>query len=823
MILYFINTLFKRSYKYLLLTFFSILVGAFLFGVVLGITKSVSNYFVSEGRALIGGDIVLSAPREIKEDVDIIKSVLAKSELENREYSVQAVFKNKLSTSTVAASIRALENNFPLYGELELEGGSLFSLSENANKIYAEQVFLDKMNAIVGDVVVLGSSEYTISGVIKKEPDSISVGISFTPKVIMLLSDFKKSELDLNQSRASYKLAIKEDVNNPFTDVELRAIESYAKENKIRFDNSSDGPNNLIRGLSSVQSFSGIVLGIALFLVMVNIIANLSYVISKFRKTIAILKTFGATSRQIQIIYITLLGIIGVVAGFFGALFGAMSSNALLPTFSKFLDSNIESVSTLPIATLSAFMGLLIIVASSLPFLLSLSDISPRQLLSKAILKRDSKLIKSILFYVPIPILLFVFLYIISFNILLSFYSVFGLVTLFLFFLLLSFLIIDTLYKKREHFSIVISSSISSLKWRGAETVIILASIMTAFSGIFIISAIEKNIITNLDQNISNTAPSLYIVDINKSQLEKVREIGGETFMEYPIIRGRLLKVDGRDMTISSDPGITREFSMTYRNNLLKDEKIISGSWHGDTKVVNAVSMDSSFAEEIGGVNVGDTIQVFVQGINIDATVTSLHEAERSAGTPFFFLVFSPDVLANFPASYFATVSTNPENIKIIESRLGNQFPNIIPIQTGKIIDTVSKLLENVISVVKVIGIPSLVLGLILIMIMTSQSLYERRGDVLILRAFGLTKNKIIRLFVIEISFIIFIASLASYVISHGTAFALNKFLFNFEIYVFTLTPILISLGILIIVATFAYLISRSIVKNSLKEMLSEK
>jgi putative ABC transport system permease protein len=235
------------------------------------------------------------------------------------------------------------------------------------------------------------------------------------------------------------------------------------------------------------------------------------------------------------------------------------------------------------------------------------------------------------------------------------------------------------------------------------------------------------------------------------------------------------------------------------------------------------VSIDSSFAEEIGGVKVGDTIQIFIQGITVNVSVTSLHEAERSAGTPYFYLVFSPDVLSKFPASYFATVSTNADNIKLIESNLGNEFPNIIPIQTGKIIDTVSKLLENVILVVKVIGVPSLILGLILIMVMTSQSLYERRGDVLILRAFGLVKSKIIKLFIIETSFIIFIASIISFIIAHGTAFALNKFLFNFVSFSISEVPIYITTSVLIIVAAFAYFVSGRIVKGSLKEMLGDK
>lgn len=822
MILYFTTTLFKRSYKYLLLTFLSILVGAFLFGAVLSITKSISNYFISEGKVLIGGDIVLQSPRIIDENSPLVKGILSKSEKINREYNVQAVFKNTNSSSTSVASIRAVESNFPLYGELELEEG-VFDLVKDENKIYAEKIFLEKINAKLGDEVTLGNVNYKIAGIIKKEPDTVSVGISFTPKVIMLLTDFNASGLDLTQSRATYKLGIKENINTPFTKENISEIKDYAKENKIRFDDSTDGPNNLVRGLSSVQSFSGIVIGIAIFLVVINIIANLSYLISKFKSTIAILKTFGATSGQVQIIYTTILSLIGIVSGFLGATLGVMFSNFLVPVFSNYLDSNIEKSGILSTALLSSAMGLIIIIASSLPFFLSLKNISPKQLLAKVSPKDNFKIIKSIIFYLPIPILLFGFLYIISNNILLSLYSVLGLISIFLFFLFISFLIVSALYKNRNKFSLTLSSSISSLKWRGVETLIVLASIMTAFSGIFIISAIEKNIVTNLNQNIASSAPGLYIVDINKSQLEQVKIIGGQSFKEYPTIRGRLLKVNDRDITASNDGNVTRELSMTYRSNLLDGEKILKGNWHGDTKVKNAVSIDNSFAEDVGGVSVGDTMQVFVQGLNIDVTVTSIHEGERSAGTPFFYLVFSPDVLSNFPASYFATVSGDSEYLKKVEGELGIQFPNIIPIQTGKIIDTVSKLLENVILVVKVIGVPSLILGLILIMIMTSQSLYERRRDVLILRAFGLTKNKIIRLFVVEVSFIILLASLVSYAIAHSVAFVLNRFLFNFEAFAFATTPIFIAICILAIIVIFAYIISNSIVKSSLKNMLAEK
>lgn len=822
MIFYFTKILFKRTYKYLALTFFSIALGSFLFGSILSLTQSISSYFIKEGKTIVGGDIVLSAPRPINIEDKVFKSYIDEGHIINNEYQVQAVFKNAKSTSTAVASIRAVGENFPLYGKVDSLPKS-FSVKENNSVIYAEKSFLDRLGVSIGDSVELGDTFYTVVGSVEKEPDGISVGTSFTPRVIMSVVDFQKSKIDLSQSRSTYKLSIKHKTEGVFTRESINSLKDYAKENKIRFDDSSDGPNNLIRGLSSITSFIGIIFAIVLFLVVINTIANLSYILSKFKKSIAVLKSFGATSTQIQIIYSILLGIIGFFAGLIGSFLGAFLANLSLPILSEYIQADIAGSDVLILSFLGGIIGLLIMISASLPFFESLRKISPKYLLTRTGDISRKKILSMFLFYLPIPILMVIFLYLISGNIKLVFYSVSLLIVVFSLFIFISYIFLKILYVTRNKYSFTIQSIISSLKWRGVETIIISASIMTAFLGIFIVSAVEDNIVKNLSQNISQSAPSLYIIDINKSQLERVREISGPTFREFATIRGRLLFVNDKDITLSDNPGITREINMTYGNTLFDGDKIVSGVWHGDTGIKNSVSVDASFAEELGGVNVGDEIEVFIQGIKIKANVTSLRETQRSGGTPFFFLVFSPDLLENFPASYFATVSDDAEGVKNIENTLGLEFPNIIPIQTLKILDTVNGILKNVILIVKLLGIPSILLGLLLIIIMTSQSLYERKSDVLLLRAFGYEKKRIMKLFILEVSFVVIVASLIAYIISSLIAYILNIYVFDFSSFVLTKIPIYISLATILIVSIFAYVVSSSIVRGSLKKLLAEK
>jgi len=818
MVFYFTKTLLRRSYKYLLLTFFSIAVGAFLFGGSYSISKSISNYFVTEGRTLIGGDIVLSRASPINTDETPFKDLDPNKVTLAKEYSVQAVFKNINSSFTAAASVRAVEDSFPLYGSVVSKPS--FSLLENG--IYAEKSFLDKINTKVGENVLLGDGVYKVLGILEKEPDGVSLGVSFLPNVIIRAKDFSRSNIDLTESRSSYKILIREDTADYLSRSIRNNIETYAKENKIRYDDSSNGPNNFVRGLSSVKSFVGIVLAISLFLVVVNIIANLTYVLSKFRKTIAIMKTFGATNGEIQIIYSLILGIIGISAGCLGSYLGVVTSNSALPIISSYTGSSVGTIDVWPITLWGGFICLLVILASALPFFRSLGDVTARQLLANV--SSDVKINKYSYFvlYLPIPLILSILLYMLSSDIKLVVYSIVLLTCSFVVFMVLSHFIIKFLYRIRNSFSFIIRSIISSLSWRRYETVVVMASIMTAFSGVFIVSTVEKNILINISQNVSENAPSLYLVDITKSQIEEVEKIAGKTFVSYPIIRGRLLKVNDTDMTLSSDPGIIREFNMTYRSTLLSDEKIVSGLWHGDmTK--NSVSIDESFAKDIGGVNIGDNIEVFIQGINVDATVTSIRSADKTSGTPFFFLVFSPDVLSNFPASYFGQVDVSKQEIAIIQSELGAKYPNIIPIETNLLFSTLSGLIDSVVLALKILGIPSILLGLILVFVMTGQSIYERSSDVLVFRAFGLKSRSILTLFILETVSLVVLAGFVAYTLSHLIAYALNSFLFSFKTFTFDFMPAVIVLSIIALVSIFALILSKQLTNSPLKSLLSEK
>ncbi len=822
MILYFVTLLLRRSYSFLSLTFFSLIVGGFLFGVVFSFTKSATTYLVQEGKVLAGGDIILSSPYPITTDTDVMKALVTNGHTLSTGRNLQAVFANTTSSSTAPATLRLVSEKFPLYGAVTLQDGDIFKPEKGI--IYGELAFLERIGAKKGDTVSLGGKDFMIGGVLEKEPDAVSLGISFTPKVLMFEGDFDMLSSEFSQSRTTYKIYIKQNSTTPLTTLEIKNLEKYAKENKIRFDNATDGPNNLIRGLSSVKDFIGIVLSITLFLVVINIGANLVYVLTRFRKTIALLKIHGATTGQIQSIYTTVLALVGFVAGLIGAVLGVVTSSLGLTFLAEKVGIVLVPTSVWYVALLGGLFGGVFVVVSAFPFLAALQKIKPKELLMNSSSSSSAFTLKDGVFYIPIPILLIGILYIVTSDLMLALISVLVCATLFAFFMGLSYGLIRLMYRVRASVSFIFQSILSYIYIRIIRTSITTASIMTAFCGVFIVIAVQQNITTNLQANVSKTAPSLYLVDITKSQREGVKRIVGETYQEYPIVRGRLLKVNDRLITEADAPDLRREFNMTYRDTLIDGERVLAGTFGNiNSSVKVPVSIDKGFADDLGGVAIGDTLHVFIQGITLVSTVTSIREVDSTSGVPFFYLVFPTSVLSSFPASYFATADVDESTRITIERAIGGDFSNIIPIATGVIIATISTLLDTVVSIVTVVGIPSSILGVLLILVMLWQSLYERSSDVLVMRAFGFSRQKVTALFIIETGFLSILSGIIAYLVAHVVAYALNEFLFSFTAFSFAVLPLYIIVGNVIIVSIFSYILSYRLAKTSLKKLLAEK
>jgi putative ABC transport system permease protein len=821
MIFRLVSLIAKRTSSLLLLSFFSLCIGGFLFGAVLTFTTSINTFLISEGKTLIGGDVIFSSPYPIDTNAEVFTSLKQEGHTVVEARSFQGVFSTESSSSP--AAIRAVSGAFPLYGKVELRDSVSFEYSPGA--LYAEESFLNRLSLSVGDTVEFAGKMFTVKGVLLKEPDTISVGVAFAPKVLVFLSDVETITVPLSESRTRYRVYVRENVDSPLLTTTREGLKQYATDNRLRFDDALDGPNNLLEGFSSIDDFVGVVLAVALFLVVINIGANLVYLLSRFRKTIALLKIYGALAKTIEKVFLIIFGVMGFIAGVIGAVAGIYVAQYVLEVVNGIYRISLLSNNFTLITVLGGVFGSLFIMLAALPFLYLVKKVEPKELLLNQAPTQKSFSASLLIRYLPVPLFVGATLYFISRNILVSVGGVLVCIFVFMLFMAVVFLLLKLAYQVRGRFSFTLRSIISFLYLRKIETLVSVAAIMTAFSLVFLVTAVKHNLELNLRTNISASAPSMYLVDITASQLPQIRELAGESFKEYPIVRGRLLYFNDRDLLQEDNRELRREFNLTYRDTLIDGEVLTKGVL-GDTlggTVSVPVSIDTSFGEELGGVDIGDTIEIFIQGIQLKATITSIREVDSTSGTPFFYLVFPTEILASFPASFFGTVQATDEERKEIELAIAKLFPNVIPIVTASILTAVTELVESIVTVVALVSIPSIILGLLLIVVMLSQNMYERSGDVLVLRAFGLSRRRVTVLFLLEGVLLVFLAGALSYVIAHLVAFGLNVFLFSFDSFGFVFSPLYMIIGNMLFIALVSYLLSLRVSKASLKRLLAEK
>ncbi|RZL32751.1 MAG: FtsX-like permease family protein, partial [Pedobacter sp.] len=501
----------------------------------------------------------------------------------------------------------------------------------------------------------------------------------------------------------------------------------------------------------------------------VNIRTNLVYILSYFTKTIAVFRTLGMPKKSIIKIFAMLLLTISFSAGIVGNIFGNASIYFVLPLLEKIVDVS------LPFP--SVFGGFFLIVISTviLCFLASMQaftkilDIEPKIILSQPIIgiSKGKTLRNEIITSLLIAFGLFLGIYALTETFFTALISV-GVVTL-IFGLFIVFVkaMIYLLYKNRYKMSFSARSIINFVKNQGIIGETAIASLTLALSGIFLIAMIQTNIEQNLQGPLKNKVPNLYVIDVQEDQIKPLSKYF-EKINLFPNIRGRFMKIDEKNLQTTKekiDPELSREFNLTYRTDLIQGEKLVDGVWHGKEQKAS-VSVEKKFADR-AEITLGSQLEFMILGIPVSAKVTSFRTVDSSQGLPFFYFVFSPDVLNEAPKSYFGYTNiddkkipklneapksyfgyTNIDDKKIpkLQTQLIKDFPNLYLIPTGEVLKTIQSVTDLILSSVTAVSLPALVLGVILIFSMLVSSAQERFKELLLFKVFGSKQSKIFSL-----------------------------------------------------------------------------
>lgn len=787
----------RRNTGRLLITGLSLAVGAFALAAVLGIVQSAERFLRAESNVLIGGDVSISSTARVDADTDpVILEALAAgvrlartTEMLVMTRSLNAAQVRADGTNpTALASAKIADSAYPLYGALQLERAQ--PLLPSAGGIFASQLLARRLGAAIGDTIMVGDGSFTVENIIVREPDELGSGFRLGPPLLATEAGWQRTGITRENSRISNTLLLRFPAGlGRSAEARLtQRIEEHFVADGARVAVATRGPENLLRATQAGQRFFFTVIVLALFLAAVNIRVNLAYLLAALTRTAAIMRALGIARRALAAIFAAIIAAVALAGGAAGALLGNLGAAAALPYVSNLLERTLEpDVLTANIPAVTLF-SLALALMAGLGFLVRISRTEPKILLGGY---SQSAAASTAMHELPFLALSLVAIgggvWQLTGSAAVAGTAVAVILGSFASIALLTHGLVKLLHKHRAGFRFQTRAIIAFVHHQGPVFTSAVASLAIAVGAVSTIILLEANVLGNLRGQFRADAPNLYLLDVQPDQEQGVAAIVGESWRMFPVVRGRFAERDGAKIETQGaqkNDELTREFNLTYRAELIEGEEITAGTWHG-AGGRGEISVERDFAGR-AQIVLGSSLTFLVQGFPVTAKVTSLRSVQSTGGMPFFFLVYSPDVLADIPRSAFGYGFLPPAEINSMISKVVERYPNVSALPTADIIELVTRVVTLLGAAVAAAAVPAFVLGLLMIVSLLAAAVRERTNDMLVFTAVGAPRPLLFGLFVRESLTGLTFAAVLGVVISHVTVLVLNRELFEFTQYFFS-------------------------------------
>ncbi len=308
--------------------------------------------------------------------------------------------------------------------------------------------------------------------------------------------------------------------------------------------------------------------------------------------------------------------------------------------------------------------------------------------------------------------------------------------------LYLAAIVLMWLLRQTRHFtSFSITQAVNSLYRPGNQTRVVLLAVGLSAFVVLAVHLMQSNLVREFDFTRNQKLPSLFFIDVQKSQindlLTMLKERTGEDAEAIPTVRATIAYVNGdpfdfQQREVRQQQGmIGREFAITYRPKMDDNESLISGDWWtGNAEDTPEVSIEETMAESLK-VTPGDSITFDISGRKVTARVRNVRKLDiRNTRTAFVF-VFRPGTLDRAPQSYAATILKHigaTDRLRL-ERDILERFPNVQIFDVADILATVQRLIGNFVLAISFVGSFVMLSGILILVgsiaLTKSQRIYE--------------------------------------------------------------------------------------------------
>ncbi|MET3599460.1 ABC transporter permease [Martelella mangrovi] len=666
------------------------------------------------------------------------------------------------------AEVKAVDGLYPLYGSVISDPAMPLedALGEGDDGRYGVLVaplLVDRLGLSVGDSLLLGSAELRVSGTLEQEPDSLSEGFAFAPRILIDRDALEASGLVQLGSLAEYAYRVRLPAASDPNTVKTAAEEAFPDAGwSVRV--SDRAAPSLSENVDRLSEFLTLV-GLATLITGGVGIANaVSAYLESRRRAIAAFKCLGAPATMVVAIYflqIMLVALIGIVAGL---VFGAVIPLIALPLLSSLLEIAIPAA-IFPVALLiAALFGLLTAIAFAILPLAAARDVPATALLREHGFDEGGRPAWSFVAAAAVTLAALAALAIFTaderFVASVFLASVAGAFLV----LRLVAVAIKWLARRAPHpRAPSLRLAIGNIHRPGALTGSVVLSLGLGLTLLVALALIDGNLNRELSRTLPERAPDFFFVDIQGSEVDGFRDLITQEAPEgelslVPMLRGRILALNDTRASEWDAPPEARwvlrgDRGITYDADLPENSTLAEGEWwpegyDGEPLV--------SFAADEGqelGLKLGDTVTVSVLGREITARIASFRSVEWESLSINFVMVFSPNTFAGAPHAWLATL-TNPDgstekNAEILGA-VTRTFPTVTTIEVRAALEIAGELVGQLATAIRAAAAIALIASVMVLAGALAAGNRRRGHDAVIMKTLGATRPALIRAFVYE-------------------------------------------------------------------------
>lgn len=704
--------------------------------------------------------------------------------------SAQTVqFASMLATSNglQLASVKAVDNNYPLRGNLrsslQLHGAELSGGRPQAGEVWLDAELLTGLALELGDKVEIGSASFKVARVLTYEPDRAGNLLSFTPRAMINQADLAAADVLQPGSRVRYRQLWSGEAT--VIEQQRQALQDTLLPHQ-RIEGLDDGNQQVGSALERAASYLNLASLAAILLAGVAVALSANRFAQQRFDQAALLRCFGLSRKHTLWLFSLQLLVLAVMASLLGTLIGWLTQFALFAVLADFLPDDIPAGSFQPLVTGIATSAVML-AGFALPPLIALGRIAPLRVLRRDLMPLAPA---TWLLYGSVLIALAALMWQLNLDVRLTSALLLGgggaaaLLGAGLFFGLksLRFWLAQRNLAWRLSLGHLLRYPLNSVGQIMAFALILLSMAL--------IVLLRSELLDNWQAQLPEQAPNHFAVNILPAQQPAfsaaLDKISSNAAPLYPVILGRLTQINQQKATdlIDADARVMRtlqrDLNLTWTEQLPDNNVIIAGDWWPASESAAEsyqVSLESELAKELG-VTVGEQLTFHIGGNDYPAQISSLRTVDWNSMQPNFFVIFNPQQMGHVAHTYMTSFYL-PEHSEQQRIDLAKTFPSVSILQVDAVLRQLRDILAQVTLAIELILLFVLAAGVAVLVAGLHSTLTERVQQGALLRALGAPRKLLIQSQRNEFALIGAFSGLLAWLGCEISSYILYRFAFN--------------------------------------------